>query len=159
MSVQMSTGFRTAMIGPQALETILQDAVIHCYSGPQPANADAAVAGTLLGSITRDGGPFVPGSPTNGLRFNRTGISLLNRTDQQWRFTGIATGTIGWCRLCANAPDDGLASAVAIRMDGAAGLPDSTGDVQFRFASLAVTGTTVIDVPGFMLAFPPLPSA
>lgn len=159
MSVQLSTGFRAALMGAQSFEDILQDAVIRCYSGAQPANADAAVTGTLLGSITRDGGPFTPGSPTNGLRFLRTSIYGLKRTDQQWRFTGVATGTLGWARICANAVDDGSASAIAIRIDGRIGLDSDTGDIQFKFANLSVTPSSSIEVPGFIFALPPLPSA
>ncbi len=159
MAANLSTGLRAALMGPSALDIILQDGVIHCYSGPQPASADAAVAGTLLGSITRDGGPFTPGSPTNGLRFTRSGIYLLKNPAHVWRFEGIATGTLGWFRLCANAADDGLASSVAVRMDGAIGLPEDEGDVQMRFNTLAATAATSTEIAGFIFAFPPLPAA
>lgn len=157
--IQLSTGLRAALIGPQSLDLLLRDAVIHCYSGSQAANADLPAPGTLLGKITANGGPFTPGSPTNGLRFIRSGIYLLKDPNQVWRFEGDATGVLGHFRVFANAPDDNAASPIAMRMDGAIGLSDSVGDIQMRFAALEVSASTSVDVSGFIFAFPPLPSA
>lgn len=158
MATNLSTGLRAAIMAGHQMPTILQDGVIRCYSGPQPVDADRAVTGTLLGSITRDGGPFTPGVQTNGLRFTRSGIYLLKDPNQPWRFDGVANGTLGWFRVCANAPDDGLDSPNAIRMDGAAGLAGSIGDYQMLFNSLEITPSTGVDIPGFIFAFQPLPS-
>jgi hypothetical protein len=60
--------------------------------------------------------------------------------------------------VCANAVDDGLASAVSVRMDGAIGLADDEGDVQMRFNALDVSPSTVIDIPAFIYTLPPLPT-
>lgn len=158
MALHQSTGLRTLLLAGHTLESLFQDAVVHCYSGAQPIDADRAVSGTLLGSITRNGGAFTPGSPTNGLRLIRSGLYVLKDPNHLWRFSGVATGTLGWFRVCANAVDDGLASAVSVRMDGAIGLADDEGDVQMRFNALDVSPSTVIDIPAFIYTLPPLPT-
>lgn len=156
MSVQASTGFASAILGPAAFEQIFLNAVIEIRSGAQPSNSDTAVAGTLLGHITRDGAPFVPGNPANGLQFIRAGRFVLKEPTHTWKLKGVATGTAGHFRLLANAPDAGGISVSARRIDGAIGLDGELGDFQMLLPNLSITAATLIDVSSWILAIPPL---
>lgn len=158
MAAKLSTGLRAAIIGPDAMNDLLRDAVIDCYSGAQPADADAAPTGTFLGRITANGDPFVHGQPGGGLRFIRSGIHLLKDPAQVWRFKGVATGTLGWFRLTGNAGGDGQ-SVAALRLDGTIGVAGVTTEAQMMVVDAEVSATTVIDVSGFIFAFPPIPNS
>lgn len=52
MTNRLSTGARNGMVGPLGLSGMLDQCVVSIYSGSQPANADAATTGTLLGIVT-----------------------------------------------------------------------------------------------------------
>lgn len=156
MSVKCSTGYAGLILGPNAWDAIFQDGAILCYSGPQPDSADLAPTGTLLGKITRNGGAWTPGSPTNGLRFIRTGRYVLKDPGHNWKFEGEAAGVVGWCRLVANAADAGADSLILPRIDGAVGLEDAVGDYQLRMVALEVTASTSVEISNFIFALPPL---
>ena len=110
MTVKLSTGFRNALLNNQGFSEIFSAGVIAMYSGAQPASADDAPTGTLLGYITKDGAAFVPGSPTNGLNWGAAAGGVIGKNTDNWRLTGAAAGTAGWFRLMGNAADNGLAS-------------------------------------------------
>ena len=156
MSVQLSTGFVAAILGPSTFDGLFQDGVMELYSGPQPTTADLAPSGALLGRITRDGGAFTPGSPTNGLRFQRGGRYALKDPAHTWQLKGSGTGTVGWFRLLGNAADSGLNSTSAIRVDGAVGLEGAVTDTQLFLPTLALNPSTTIDITSWWFAFPPL---
>lgn len=52
MTIRVSTGLRNAIAGSLGFSGALNRGCINVYSGTQPVNADAAVTGTLLGTIT-----------------------------------------------------------------------------------------------------------
>ena len=52
MTAKFSTGLRNTMLETSPLKTIMNLSFIKIYSGPPPADADAAVTGTLLGTVT-----------------------------------------------------------------------------------------------------------
>ncbi len=95
-----------------SLKDILKDGVLRIYSGAQVANADTAVAGTLLLEITEDAGAFVAGAFGNGLEFedDPTGGEIEKASGETWQDTGIAAATAGWFRFYANPTDAGGAS-------------------------------------------------
>lgn len=61
MAVKLSTGLRNEMLSGQELRKIFIDSAIKIYSGTAPADADAAVTGTLLAVITKASGTLSPG--------------------------------------------------------------------------------------------------
>lgn len=156
MAVNCSTGFRARILGPGSFESIFNYGCIEIRSGTQPPSADAPASGTLVARITVDGLAWNAGSNANGLRFTRDGHVARNDASQVWRLTGIAAGTAGWCRLLANAPDDGEHSMTLPRVDGAIGLLDAAGDFQMRLPTLAITPSTVIPIPSWWFLLPPL---
>lgn len=116
MTFRLSTGTRTTLA--QALATAFANGVIEIRSGTQPANADAAPTGTLLGLVTLNSGAFTPGSPTNGLTWAAAAAGVASKSGV-WSFNGITDGTAGWFRFRANAVDSGAVSNTLIRFDGA----------------------------------------
>ncbi len=134
MTVKLSTGLRNNMLNNKGFKESFQSGVIYIYSGAQPATADSAVTGTLLGIVTKDGAPFNFGDVTNGLTFDDPANGIISKSADQWKFTGIATGTAGWFRLMGNAVDGLGASTTLPRLDGSIG----TSGADMNFTSIAI---------------------
>lgn len=156
MAVRVSTGFAAAILGPTSFASIFNNGVIKVYSGAQPASADLAPTGTLLGAITLDGGPWVAGSPTNGLQFDLGGRYAVKPLSDVWILEGSNTGVAGWFRLLPNALDDEVTNITAPRIDGAIGLAGGSGDYQIYLGSTNITPTTSTTLASWYYAIPPL---
>lgn len=52
MTNRLSTGARNGLLGPLGLSGMFNKCAVNIYSGTQPATADAAATGTLLGTVT-----------------------------------------------------------------------------------------------------------
>lgn len=156
MSANVSTGFLNALFGGQSFKEIFDYGSIEIRSGAQPATADAAATGTLLARVTKDGGLWVAGSHTNGLKFTLVQRYMIADASQVWRIAGIAAGTAGWFRLVANPYDDGLASLDAPRIDGAIALVGDPVNAQMYLHDLAITDATSRPFTGWTFSIPPL---
>ena len=143
MTVKLSTGFRNALLNNQGFSEIFSAGVIAVYSGAQPATADDAPTGTLLGYITKDGATFAPGSPTNGLTWGAPAGGVIGKSNDNWRLTGLAAGTAGWFRLLGNATDAGAVSTTLPRIDGS--IATSGGELNLSSLTVAVGSITTID--------------
>lgn len=154
MAVNCSTGFRAAILGPTAFESIFNGGCIEVYSGAQPAHADMAPTGVLLGRIT-SGGAWSEGSSTNGLLYQRTGHRVTNSAAQLWALLGVASGTAGWFRMRAIS-DPGADSLTARRIDGAIGALDAPGDFQLRLRNLTLAPSSSAPITSWWFALPPL---
>ena len=133
MAVRLSTGLVNALagggVGDGSLKDVFVNAVIAVYTGTQPATADAAETGTLLGYITVGSGEFTPGSATNGLNWDAAVAGICAKpAATEWSITPIADGTAGWCRLYDNSRTTG-ASSTAVRMDFSCGV--GVGDLRW----------------------------
>lgn len=134
-----------------SLKDIFHDGVLKIYSGSQPTNPDQAVAGTLLLQITDGAGAFVAGEFANGLEFGDAADGVISKAiAETWQDTGIASGTAGWFRLCANPTDAGGASTSLPRIDGSIGT--SGADLNMSSTSIVVGSTYTIDT--FVLTMP-----
>lgn len=153
MTVQVSTKFKELILGPHAFTSIFDKGAIRVYSGSQPASADAAVTGTLLGTITAHGLPWQHGSPDNGLSFIQAGPFVVSDASIPMVFTGIAAGTAGWYRLVANPYDSGDASFSHARIDGTV----STGITgEMRFSNAIISPGLTIIFNQFLYTIPPV---
>lgn len=56
MTIRFSTGTRNALAGSKGFAKIFNKGSINIYSGTQPATADSAISGTLLGTVTLNSG-------------------------------------------------------------------------------------------------------
>ena len=160
MALNMSTGLAALLLGPHAFDDIFRDGAIEIRTGVQPANADAAATGALLGRVTRDGGSWVAGAPANGLRWYRDGRFALTHPDQRWVLTGLDSGIAGWFRIVGNAYDSGGASLSLPRIDGAvAAIPaddDPPGDAQIFLLTTSLSPAISQPFDSVWFALPPL---
>lgn len=144
MTTRLSTGLRTALAGTGGgFSTIFANGIIEIYSGAQPANADAAVTGTLLGTVTKASGAFTPGVATNGLTWAAAASGVAGKSTDVWSFNGIAAGTAGWYRLKGNGVDAGGISTTLARMDGSVGT--SGADLNLSNLVIAIGAPNTID--------------
>lgn len=151
MTIKLSTGLRTALAGSTGFGSTFEKGVIHIYSGPQPITADAPVAGTLLGVVTGDAGPFAFGSPTNGLQFDAAAVGSVSKSAaQEWKFRGLASGTAGWFRLMGNTSDALGLSTTSPRLDGSVG----TSGADLNLSNIAVTAGTPATIDVFSFGVP-----
>lgn len=153
MTVRVSSGFKKAILGPTAFEGIFNGGRILVFTGAQPASADMAQQGTLVGEISEDGLPWLAYGAQGGLRFVRSDTFAAKDPAQAWRLRGLANGTAGWGRLMAKAPDDGEESVIAPRIDFSIG---GAGPVDFVFANPVIaTGANVL-IQQFLYSITPL---
>lgn len=148
MTVRLSTGARTALAGTTGFGALFANGVLEVYTGTQPATADAAVTGTLLGTVTLNSGAFTPGVATNGLTFAAAAAGAVAKSGV-WGFNGIAAGTAGWFRLKGNAVDAGALSTVLPRLDGS--IATSGADLNLSNIAIAVGAPSTIDTFTFTI--------
>ena len=148
--VRLSTALRNALAGTTGFGTTFVNGVISIYSGPQPLTADSAASGTLLGTVTLNGGAFAAGTAANGLVFDPPAAGTVPKAaGSVWKFTGLAVGTAGWFRLQGNAADSGLASTTLPRLDGSIGV--SGADLNLSNISVVVGAPSTVDVFQFTI--------
>ncbi len=134
-----------------SIKDIFHDGVLRIYSGTQPSDADQAVAGTMLLEISESGGAFGAGEFANGLEFGAAASGAISKAvAETWQDLGIAAGTAGWFRFCANPTDAGGASTSLPRIDGSIGT--SGADLNMSSTSIVVGSTYTIDT--FTLTMP-----
>ena len=150
MTIRLSTGLRTSMMGTQGFSEIFANGVIEIRSGSQPTNADSAATGTLLGTVTIAHGAFTPGTATNGLTWATPASGAVSKSTDLWQFVGLTTGNAGWFRLKGNALDTGALSTTLPRLDGSIG---STG-ADMNLSTLAISDNAVTTIDSFTVTFP-----
>jgi hypothetical protein len=142
MTLRLSTGLRTNIVGAIGVGATFAGGIVEVRTGSQPANADAAVTGTLLGVVTLNNLPFVPGAPANGLTFAAAVAGVLAKSGV-WAMNGIAAGTAGWFRLKANALDNDALSTTLPRIDGS--VATSGADMSLSNIAIAIGAPTTVD--------------
>lgn len=156
MSVNVSTGFVSAIHGPSSFASLFLYGVVEIRTGNQPVSADAPPTGSVIARITRDGGVWTAGAPDNGLEFVVADRYVIKPPDHIWRLVGSGTGVAGWFRLLPNSADNGALSTEAVRIDGRCGLVDVPADTQMYLVNTAITPSTDFTVPHWWYAIPPL---
>lgn len=142
MALRLSTKLRDNLAGTTGFAATFANGIIEIYSGAQPATADAAVTGTLLGTVTLASGAFTPGVSTNGLTFAAASGGAVSKSGV-WSFNGVAVGTAGWFRLKGNAADAGGVSTTLPRMDGSIAV--SGADMNLSNITIAIGAPNTID--------------
>lgn len=149
MTIRLSTRLRDNLAGTTGFATTFANGVVEIYTGSQPASADAAVTGTLLGTVTLNSGAFTPGSPTNGLTFAAASGGSVSKSGV-WSFNGVAVGTAGWFRLKGNATDAGGVSTVLPRLDGSV----AVSGADMNLSNIAITVSAPVTVDTFTVTIP-----
>lgn len=114
--IKQSTGMRVSLAVTGSLKATLDGGLLRVYSGPVPANADAALGGAvLLNEISAGGTGTV-------LTFETTApLGVLKKSaSQNWTGNNLAAGSPSFFRYVL-AGDAGDASATAVRFQGSAG--------------------------------------
>jgi hypothetical protein len=138
-----STGVYNGAFNATGLKEMFTNGVIEIRTGAMPANADNAVTGTLLGTVTLASGAFTPGAATNGINFDAPVLRVLSKAAAEtWSFDAIATGTAGWARFKGNGVDAGGASTTLPRIDMSIGV--SSGDMRLATVALVSGAPNVI---------------
>jgi hypothetical protein len=147
MTIKLSSGLDSKLTNEKGLFSrngcvdLMRNGVIRVYSGQQPDSADSPASGTLLGSITENGLPFVDGEETNGLKLlNYFNISIAKDTTP-WKYTGVAAGTMGWFRFQSNGSD--IDPSNALWIDGSVGFV--TGDMRVSSTISEVGSFFILD--------------
>lgn len=150
MSLKMSTKLKNVM--NDSIKTALAAGVIKIYTGSQPADANAAPTGTLLGTVTVGSGAFTHGVSTNGLDFDASSGSVLSKAAAEvWSFVAVATGTAGWFRHIGNAADsEAVDTATYPRIDGRI----STSGAEMSLSNLNVVTGATTTVDSYTISWP-----
>lgn len=145
----VSTQLASLMLA--AAPSALQFGCIEIYDGDKPLSANESPPGTLLGRITRDGGPWVAGQAANGLTWDNLNGVIAKPFDHVWILRGLATGNATWFRIKGNAPDAGDFSLALPRLDGTIQVDSYQGPESFDFymPTLQITPATLRTINEF----------
>lgn len=142
MTIRLSTALATNLAGTIGFAATFANGIIEVRTGTQPATADAAATGTLLGTITLASGAFTPGTATNGLTFATAANGAVSKSGV-WSMVGENNGTAGWFRLKGNALDNNAISTTLPRLDGSIAVSGS--DMGLSNISIAIGAPTTVD--------------
>lgn len=140
MTIRLSTGLRNAMLDGGAsggIKGSFNLGFMGILTGSQPATADAAATGTLLGTVSVNGGG-------TGITFDAAAAGVISKAAAEaWKFTGLAAGTPGWFRLYAAGDTITNLSTTAKRLDGAIG--NSGADLNLSNLNVQVGQVNSVD--------------
>lgn len=147
MTIKLSSGLRTAMVGFYGLSSMMLGGHIRIYSGAQPETADHPITGTLLGWVSQNGVTPIPFQEDGGLQLTQGHVDGSLVKEGVWVLTGAANGTPGWWRFQWGGEDDGGVTTYLPRIDGA------VGDSLF-LGTDTITSTMKQSIQSFQLIFP-----
>lgn len=142
--MKISTGLRNHMLATGSMKAGLDGGVIRIYSGAEPADADSAVSGTLLCTVSLN-------DTGTGINFDTTpsGGVLSKSAAETWSGTPVATGTAGYWRFSGTA-DAGGASTTEKRAQGTIG----TALADVIVASTTFTASVLRQIDNFVVGMP-----
>ena len=137
MSLKSSTGLRSKLLDTGSLKATMALGFIKIYTGAEPANADAAVTGTLLCTISVN-------STGTGISFDTAAVGgvLSKAPGEVWSGVNAAGGTATYYRHVA-VGDDGTLSTTQARIQGTVGTAGA--ELNLSSAVLANGATQTID--------------
>lgn len=137
MAIKLSTGLRGKLMDTGSLKTILAAGLIKIYAGTVPADADAAVTGTLLCTVSNN-------STGTGINFEAAAVSgvISKAPAETWSGANAATGTATYFRHVA-ADDDGTLSTTQARIQGT--IATVGADLNLTSIALVSGATQTID--------------
>jgi hypothetical protein len=151
MSIQLSTGLRTRLMGPEAFLDILPTCTIRVFTGLQPATADLAQQGQLLGEVTLNG----DAGASAALKLERSGYMIVKPSQARWLMRAKASGVAGWFRCCLPS-DAGASNTTAPRLDGAIIKADANAVAQMIWQDTSVIAGRYYPVDYFLFGLPPI---
>lgn len=146
MSLKLSTGLRNKLLDTGSLKATFAASFVKIYSGAAPADADAAVTGTLLCTISISSG----GTGVNMAAAAAAGV-LQKLASETWSGVNAATGTAGYYRHVA-AGDTGALSTTEARMQGLV----STAGAELNLSSTSLVSAATQSIDFYSVALPTL---
>jgi len=111
-----------------SFQEVFRNSVLHLFAVSRPADADTTEGASPLVIISKNGGAFVSGSPTNGINFTVDADGNIVITtdpatdaDMVLKGIGLVAGNALFGRLYANTVVTGNSTS-AVRADGRVGL-------------------------------------
>lgn len=146
MALQASTGLRNKLLDTGSLKSLMALGSIEIYSGAIPANADAAVTGTLLCTITLN-------STATGLSMAAAAVAgvLEKLSSETWSGVNAASGTATYYRHVA-VGDTGALSTTEARLQGLVG----TVGVEMNLSSTTLTSGATQTLDFYSVQLPTL---
>jgi hypothetical protein len=150
MAFKASTGLRDDMLDTGSLKGILDGGFIKIYSGPEPADADAAIGsgGTnvLLCTVSVSGGG-------GGLNLDTAAVSgaITKALAEVWKGTNAASGTASFYRH-VTAADDGASSTTQQRIQGSIG----TSGKELNLSDTGLTSGAEQAIDHYVISLPTL---
>ena len=141
--LKASTGLRNYMLDTGSLKAALALGKIYIYSGAVPADADAAVTGTLICTITESSG----GTGLTLATSATTGTITKNGTTWSGVVSGSGTQTATYWRFTA-VGDTGVSSTTEKRLQGLA----ATSGSELVMTSTSLTNGATQSVDYFSVA-------
>jgi len=114
--ITLSTGHKYQMLSGIPMAEMYENCVILLYASPKPEKPEDPPGSDPVAAVTKGGGPFEFGSPTNGLNWTLSLAGYLLPSTDDWIISGLDDGTVLWGRMCQN-DDSGLASYSEARID------------------------------------------
>lgn len=144
---KLSTGLRNKVLDGGAaggFKAALNLGFIYVYTGSQPTDPDQGATGTLLGTVSVNGGG-------TGLTFDAAVAGVLSKAAAEtWRFTGVAAGIAGWFRFSAAGDTPTNVSTTVARLDGAIG----TSGAELNLSNLSIAIGQVNTADAFTITQP-----
>lgn len=145
MALKYSTGLRKGLMVTGSLKSLLDGGSVVIYSGPVPANADAALSGNValvdIKVITTGVGVTFEAIAPSGV--------LTKSLTETWQSNNDATGDATFFRFIKSA-DTGGSSTSEVRVQGTVGTAGA--DMQISSVSLVAGAPQAIEY--FSLAMP-----
>lgn len=151
--INVSSNFKMRILGQESFADIFNGGRIAVFSGPQPASADFAGTGTVLGYVTDQGLNWQPDGGQGGLNFVIDGVWAAQDPTQLWQLKASVAGTTGWFRLFGKSLDSNSLSINAPRIDGTVG---AGGTVDMVVPTSTLTAGYSVVVQQFLFSFPPI---
>jgi hypothetical protein len=118
MTIRLSTTARNKLLDggtTGGIKGAFNLGFMNIYTGSQPATADTGATGTLLGTVSVNGGG-------TGITFDASVAGVISKAvAETWRFTGLAAGIAGWFRLWEATDTPSATQSTKARVDGAIG--------------------------------------
>lgn len=137
MAIKISTGLSNKLLDTGSLRATMAAGFLRIYTGAPPADADAAVTGTLITTISISSGG-------TGINFDTAAAAgvLAKAPAEVWSGVNGSTNTAGYFRHVA-VGDTGVSSATQARIQGTVGVTGA--DLNLTSVSLVSAATQVID--------------
>jgi len=123
---------------------IFREFKVAIYTGSQPTTADDLATGTLLVTISKDGG-------SDGLTWEEASSGAVSKTStENAQGTAVATGVAGWMRCYEKDGDPATASTTEARFDGAI----ATSGAEMNMSNTSISSGAVQTISSFTYTQP-----